>query len=420
VSNYLAIATVTATLRYMLQSTLPPDLSGAAVTTLRPDAALSTADATGINIFLYQVLPNAALRNCDLPTRRSDGTLVQRPRIALDLNYLLTFYGNDAELEPQRLLGSAACTLNAAPVLSAEEIGQALLNSQPFNAPPFNAPPFTTPPYQPDLAMQVERVNLTMLPLSLEELSKLWSVFYQIPFALTMAWQASVVLIEQEAMTPQAALPVQSWTVTAMSFNSPAITGVVSQSGALQPITAGSTVLIQGTNLRNTGLSVLIAGYSTALTPTIVSDTVLSVALPTDVPAGVRSLQIAQSVMLGVPAVAHTGSLSNAQGFVLIPVISVPVTGSSTQVVINLQPTALAGQTAVLLLNEATSPPPVSPAAYSFSLGPLSADSSTITFPITGVTTGITYFVRIQIDGAQSALNLDSSSSTYGPTVAIA
>jgi hypothetical protein len=195
---------------------------------------------------------------------------------------------------------------------------------------------------------------------------------------------------------------------------------VVSQSGALQPITAGSTVLIQGTNLRNTGLSVLIAGYSTALTPTIVSDTVLSVALPTDVPAGVRSLQIAQSVMLGVPAVAHTGSLSNAQGFVLIPVISVPVTGSSTQVVINLQPTALAGQTAVLLLNEATSPPPVSPAAYSFSLGPLSADSSTITFPITGVTTGITYFVRIQIDGAQSALNLDSSSSTYGPTVAIA
>src|SRR5271165_5220408 len=89
----------------MVLKSLPPDLSGAAVTTLRPDAQLSVADATGINIFLYQVLPNASLRNCDLPTRRSDGTLVQRPRIALDLNYLFTFYGNDAELEPQRLLG---------------------------------------------------------------------------------------------------------------------------------------------------------------------------------------------------------------------------------------------------------------------------------------------------------------------------
>ena len=58
-SNYLAIATVTATLRYMLLKSLPPDLSGAAVTTLRPDAQLSVADATGINIFLYQVLPCA-------------------------------------------------------------------------------------------------------------------------------------------------------------------------------------------------------------------------------------------------------------------------------------------------------------------------------------------------------------------------
>ena len=418
-SNYLAIATVTATLRYMLLKSLPPDLSGAAVTTLRPDAQLSVADATGINIFLYQVLPNAALRNCDLPTRRSDGTLAQRPRIALDLNYLFTFYGSDADLEPQRLLGSAASTLNSIPVLSAQEIGQALLNSQPFNAPPYNALPFTTPPYQPDLAMQVERVNLTMLPLSLEELSKLWSVFYQIPFALTMAWQASAVLIENETMLPQPALPVQNWTVTAMSFNTPAITGVVAQSGALLPITAGSTILILGSNLRGSGMSVLINGYSTPLTPTIISDTQMSVALPADVPAGVRSLQIAQSVMLGSPAVAHTGNLSNAQGFVVHPVISTPVTGSATQMTVPLQSAALAGQTAVFLLNEATAPPPPTPAAYSFSLGPLPANTSTITFPITGVKSGITYFVRVQIDGAESALNLDRTSLTFGPTVAM-
>ncbi len=418
-SNYLAVATVTATLRYMLLEALPPDLSGASVTTLRPDASLSDADATGINIFLYQVLPNPALRNCDLPTRRGDGTLIQRPRIALDLNYLLTFYGNDAELEPQRLLGSAACTLNAMPMLTSEEIGQALLNSQPFNAPPFTGAPFDTPPYQPDLAMQVERVKLTMLPLSLDELSKLWSVFYQIPFALTMAWQASVVLIEQENMVPQPALPVQSWTVTAMSFDTPALTGVVAQSGALQPITAGTTVLILGSNLRGSGMSVLVSGYPTPLTPTTISDAQMSVTLPADVPAGVRALQVAQSVMLGIPAVAHTGNVSNAQGFVLHPVIAPPVTGSASAVTVTVQPVAKAGQTAILLLNESSTPPPVSPAAYTFSAGTLPADSSTVTFPITGVTTGITYFVRVQIDGAESALDLDPSSATYGPTVAI-
>jgi hypothetical protein len=49
----------------------------------------------------------------------------------------------------------------------------------------------------------------------------------------------------------------------------------------------------------------------------------------------------------------------------------------------------------------------------------LPANTSTITFPITGVKSGITYFVRVQIDGAESALNLDRTSLTFGPTVAM-
>ena len=419
-SNYLAIATVTATLRYMLLQSLPPDLSGASVTTVRPDAQLSNTDAIGINIFLYQVIPNAALRNCDLPTRRGDGTLVTRPRIALNLNYLLTFYGDDTKLEPQRLLGYAASMLNSQPVLSAVEIGQTLLHSPPFNAAPFGAPPFTAPPYQPDLASQVERVNFTMLPLALEELSKLWSVFYQIPFALTMAWQASVVLIEREDLLPQPALPVQSWTVTAISFNTPALTSVISSNGANAPITSGSTVLINGTNLRANGLNLVIIGYSATLTPTVISDSQLSVVIPGDVPAGVRALQVSQPVMLGNPPVAHAGPTSNAQGFTLSPVIATPVTGTAAQVSISVTPGALQGQTAVLLLNEATAPAPTTPAAYTFALGPLPANTSTITFPMTGVKTATKYFVRVQIDGAESPLDLNPSSLTFGPTVAIA
>src|SRR5271165_6668918 len=324
----------------MVLKSLPPDLSGAAVTTLRPDAQLSVADATGINIFLYQVLPNASLRNCDLPTRRSDGTLVQRPRIALDLNYLFTFYGNDAELEPQRLLGCVAGVLNASPILSAEEINQALLNAQPFNAAPFTAAPFNAPPYQPDLAMQPERVNLTMLPLSLEELSKLWSVFYQIPFALTMSFQASVVLIEREEMMPQSALPVKKRTVKAITFNSPAITNIVAQSDPEQPITAGATILVNGTDLRGSGVSVQIDDYPTALTPLQISDVQLVATLPLDVPAGLRSLQVIQSVMLGSPATARPGNISNAAGFVLHPTISVPVNGSPSQIAVDLKPVA--------------------------------------------------------------------------------
>ena len=88
-SNYLAIATVTAALQTKLIKAAEV-VDEAVVTTSRPngnDGAVTPA----INIFLYQVIPNAAYRNCDLPTRRSNGHLAQRPQAALTLHYLLSF-----------------------------------------------------------------------------------------------------------------------------------------------------------------------------------------------------------------------------------------------------------------------------------------------------------------------------------------
>src|SRR5258706_13084265 len=105
-SNFLAIATVTAALSQILQAAVGPDVPGATVTTLRPNGS-GNAPATSVNIYLYQVMHNAALSNADLPTRRTGGDLMQRPVAALDLHYLLTCYGAEAQLEPQRLLGSA-------------------------------------------------------------------------------------------------------------------------------------------------------------------------------------------------------------------------------------------------------------------------------------------------------------------------
>ena len=104
-SNHLAVATVTGTLRTVITDAVAA-VPGAAVTMQRPDGAAANQGA-GINIFLYQVTPNAAYRNADLPTRRSDGELLQRPQAALVLHYLLSFFGDDGKLEPQRLLGAA-------------------------------------------------------------------------------------------------------------------------------------------------------------------------------------------------------------------------------------------------------------------------------------------------------------------------
>ena len=193
-SNYLAIATVTAALSRVLQAVIGADVPGAIATTVRPDGPNSGVPDTGVNIFLYQVTPNPHWHNNDLPTRRPDGAVVQRPQVGLDLHYLLSFYGTEAELEPQRLLGSTVRTLHAKPVLTRQDIQNTV-----------NAISFLN---DSDLAEEVESVKFTPIPLNLEELSKLWSVFFQTPYVLSMAYQASVVLISAD-VRPALAQPVR-------------------------------------------------------------------------------------------------------------------------------------------------------------------------------------------------------------------
>src|SRR5271165_5603574 len=121
-SNSLAIATVTEALKNLLTSYLDfSEVTASNVSTLSPDAGAGIANP-GINVFLYQISPNAALRNQDLPTRTQDNKLLRKPQAAVDLHYLLTFYGDYLSLEPQRLLGAATMALHANPVLSQAQI----------------------------------------------------------------------------------------------------------------------------------------------------------------------------------------------------------------------------------------------------------------------------------------------------------
>jgi hypothetical protein len=87
-SNFLAIATVTEALRQMLDAAVGRDVSGGArATAVRPtgsvDGSSDGLPDVGVNVYLYQVSPNHSWRNADLPTRRGDCTMIQRPRAAL-------------------------------------------------------------------------------------------------------------------------------------------------------------------------------------------------------------------------------------------------------------------------------------------------------------------------------------------------
>ena len=396
-SNFLAIATVTATLGQVLQSAVGAGVPGATVTTLRPDGAGPGPRLAGVNIYMYQVTPNAAYRNADLPTRTSDGDLLQRPQAALDLHYLFTFQGDEATLEPQRLLGIVASTLHAKPVLSRQDI-RSVTSGIGFLA-------------RSDLADQVELIKFTPRALSLEELSKVWSVFFQTPYNLSAAYQATVVLIESDD-TPQRALPVRDRTLTVRPFRFPRIDRVVSQAGADAAIVAGSTLLIEGAQLRGDQTLVLLGGAER--TPLAVSDREITLALPPDMPAGVQGLQVLQHISMGIPPQPHRGFESNVAAFVLRPTITAE-TATSALVTLKMSPKVHKGQRAVMLLNRQSAGPPV---AYSFTGPPAPAETDTLEVPISGVSAGA-YFIRVQVDGAESAVDLDPASPSFGPRVTI-
>jgi uncharacterized protein DUF4255 len=171
-SNPLAIAATTATLRRLLIKKLEiPGVTARALAKARRDT--DTDDQ--VNLFLYQTSPNAAWRNMDMPRQLKPGE-TGHPPLPLSLYYLLTAYSDDTdEVKSQILLGRAMSVLHDHPLLDAADIEGNVPGS--------------------DLHEQLERVRITLEPLPLEELSKLWTAF-QTPCRTSVAYKVDVVLIE--------------------------------------------------------------------------------------------------------------------------------------------------------------------------------------------------------------------------------
>jgi hypothetical protein len=406
-SNHYAIATVTATLQQLLNQAVSADVPGASATMVTPDGPASGVPDTGVNAFLYQVTPNAAWRNEDLPTRDSSSRLMSRPRTAVDLHYLLTFYGDDGTFEPQRVLASTIRTLHAKPVLTRPQIEDAL-TAYPVLAPS-------------NLAADVELVKLTELPLSLEELSKLWSVFFQTTYRLSVAYRGTVVLIESDAAY-SAPLPVLRRKLYAETLREPRVDQVVAASADTDPILAGSAVTIRGAQLVGESVDVRIDGIA-ATNVQVAAQTHASAVLPA-LPAGVHGLQVVHERLLGVPPVPHPAAIeSNVFPFVLAPKVKkngayditlanetsrtvATVTYHSADVTLVVEPVVGRSQRVALVLNELVA---ADARSYTFVGEPRPADTDTITIRAVDVLPG-QYLVRIQIDGAESPLDVTAGS----------
>lgn len=395
-SNYLAVATVTATLQRELQSAVGIDVPGATVTTVRPDAPGHGVPEVGVNIFLYEISPNAAVRNRDLPSRSGNGqTAVQRPAIALDLHYLMSFYGDD-DLGAQRVLGSVVRHLHSQPLLTRKMI-QDTVQAHSFLA-------------TSNLADAVDFVRFSPLSLSLEELSKLWSVFFQTTYALSAAYRASLVFIEEE-LTPVTALPVRERQVFVVPFQQPFIEDVDPQI-----IATGATLTIRGQHLR--GDVTKLKFGDTLVTPASadVTNEQIRVALPPALRPGVRTAQVIHDFKFGT-AQDHRGFESNVAPFILQPKITtaLPVSvAHGATLTLDLAPPIGRKQSVALLLNSAAN-------NYSISSEtPVNDPATSIDFEIPASAVPGAYFVRVRVDGAESALDVDPNTLEFtGPKLTI-
>jgi hypothetical protein len=304
-SNPLAISAVTVSLLELLSgmTTEPngPKAADVSFTADPPDVAAKDAKAK-LNVYLYRVVPSAALDNSDLPFRGRNGDVVRQPVTALTLRYLVSAITPN-QLDAQHLLARAVRILHDSAFLTPDHIRKAATA--------------WSSKWQPialaDLADQVESVRFSAVPMNEDEISKLWSAFHT-SHRLSVVYEASAVLVER-TRTTTAAPPVRRALVQAVTLRRPTIEGV-----SPQFVRAGETIEINGRNLRGDGLRVRFpTGTRAPQASDTVSDTRIEMALPAGLPAGITPVQVLHDAMLGDPPVAHQGFASNLAATVVIP-----------------------------------------------------------------------------------------------------
>ncbi len=386
-SNASAIAAVTATLQAILgtEITSDPNLNDTTVTALPLDKARGTNTANQLNIFLYQVLPNAAWRSIDMPkTVRSGETGM--PPLALDLHYLITAFGRENDsTQPfdHHLLGKAMSVLYDHALLGPDEIKIAFPGS--------------------GVESQPDRVRITLQPLSVEDISKLWMGFAT-QYRVSVGYDVSVTLIDS-TLPVKTPLPVlgrapldKGWSSQANLVPSIPTLYTLAPPNQQQSVRLGETLTITGVSLDGTNIGVQFnnplwaAAVEVAPNPGA-TPTQLVVQIPNQPkvwPAGFYTLAV-----LVQRAGETYRRVTNQLAFPLAPTLTLaPPTAPAGAITYTAtcSPEIFVGQVASLLLSDTE-----------ISAQSITAQTANPTFAASNVTAG-SYFIRLRVDGVDSIL----------------
>jgi len=415
-SNALAIASVTAILRDLLNNGLidhnvSSAVGNVTVTAKPPDRVLSDAngsEAPQLNLFLHQITPNLGWRNAAMPSLDSGGRRrISNQPLALDLHYLISAYGAE-DLHTDILIGYAMQLLHETPVLTRGAIRKALIPSPSVAT---GLPPALQKLAESGLADQIEQIKIAPDYMSTEDMSKLWTAV-QSHYRPSAAYLVTVVLIESTLPTirplpvlkrgsndegvfvhPHLVPPVP--TITRIEFPQNQLSARMGDTIRIQGVhLSGSTVRAVFTSARLTDpLPVdAVAGTDT--------DTEVAFVMPTvaaDWAAGLYTVQI--SVVRPSETDAR---MTNPLPFYLAPVMILPATvthpnAETTHLALSVAPVIRKTQYVLLTIGDQTA-----------SADPRTVDTADLEFNFNRIPAG-QYFSRLIVDGVESWMIIRTS-----------
>ena len=169
-SAYTSIGDICETLKKLLEDdpwtgiSPKPDISLKSPMEIKSDGS----NPNKVSLFLYQISENIFLKNEE--TQRMNGGRLLSPPLFLELGFLVTPYSNDP-VQEKYILGKVMQILFDTPVMYGSSL-------------------------QGGLAGQDDEVRILLNPLSLDDLTKLWSAFQDVPFRLSVGYSLTPVKIE--------------------------------------------------------------------------------------------------------------------------------------------------------------------------------------------------------------------------------
>jgi hypothetical protein len=343
--------------------------------------------------------------------------------VALDLHYLLSFYGDSSTFEPERMLGATVRALEERPLLQRSVIEKVIQdNPQELG--------------DSDLHEAASLVRAQPSSLNLEEMSKLWSVFFQVPYVLSVAYECSSVMVEADTAARQP-LPVTRPSITVFTMGGPRIDAIEAIDGAGHPILWGGTVRLTGQRLTMTDLGLRVGDTDVTMSETTQRNGAIELPLTraafggTELNAGLHLVRAVLPAPVGAPS--HLERTSDAAPMILRPSVSaaagaVTITSADAgsprggAITVSFSPSVAEGQDVKAFLDERVTSSPASHVLEPDE--PASYPAASLTFGFSGVTAG-TYLLRAHVDGVESAVTFvtDSTAEGYreisGPEVTI-